>query len=135
MHTLMHKTAQKQKKRAGDGNRTHVTSLEGWSSTIELHPRKRAVDGTRTRDIHLGKVALYQLSYYRINRGKSREPGNQCGRRDSNSYASRHQILSLARLPFRHARETCPAKAGESDPLEIRTPDTLIKSQVLCQLS
>ncbi len=25
--------------RAGDGNRTHTTSLEGWSSTIELHPR------------------------------------------------------------------------------------------------
>ena len=24
---------------AGDGNRTHVTSLEGWNSTIELHPR------------------------------------------------------------------------------------------------
>lgn len=23
---------------AGDGNRTHVTSLEGWRSTIELHP-------------------------------------------------------------------------------------------------
>ena len=23
---------------AGDGNRTHVVSLEGWSSTIELHP-------------------------------------------------------------------------------------------------
>ena len=23
---------------AGDGNRTHATSLEGWSSTIELHP-------------------------------------------------------------------------------------------------
>ena len=22
---------------AGDGNRTHVASLEGWSSTIELH--------------------------------------------------------------------------------------------------
>ena len=52
--------------RAGDGNRTHVTSLEGWSSTIELHPRYGAVDGIRTRDIHLGKVALYQLSYYRI---------------------------------------------------------------------
>ena len=55
------------KKRAGDGNRTHVTSLEGWSSTIELHPQKNgAVDGSRTRDIHLGKVALYQLSYYRM---------------------------------------------------------------------
>jgi imidazolonepropionase-like amidohydrolase len=25
--------------RAGDGNRTRTTSLEGWSSTIELHPR------------------------------------------------------------------------------------------------
>ena len=24
---------------AGDGNRTHAISLEGWSSTIELHPR------------------------------------------------------------------------------------------------
>ena len=24
---------------AGDGNRTHATSLEGWDSTIELHPR------------------------------------------------------------------------------------------------
>ena len=24
---------------AGDGNRTHVTSLEGWNSTIELHPQ------------------------------------------------------------------------------------------------
>ena len=23
---------------AGDGNRTHATSLEGWRSTIELHP-------------------------------------------------------------------------------------------------
>ena len=25
---------------AGDGNRTRVISLEGWSSTIELHPHK-----------------------------------------------------------------------------------------------
>ena len=24
---------------AGDGNRTHITSLEGWGSTIELHPQ------------------------------------------------------------------------------------------------
>jgi hypothetical protein len=28
---------------AGDGNRTHVTSLEGWSSTIELHPHEVVV--------------------------------------------------------------------------------------------
>ena len=26
----------------------------------------RAIDATRTRDFHLGKVALYQLSHYRI---------------------------------------------------------------------
>ena len=25
--------------RAGDGDRTRMTSLEGWGSTIELHPR------------------------------------------------------------------------------------------------
>ena len=29
----------RKKNGAGDGNRTHVTSLEGWNSTIELHPR------------------------------------------------------------------------------------------------
>ena len=58
--------AAKQGLRAGDGNRTHVASLEGWNSTIELHPHKNgAVDEARTRDLHLGKVALYQLSYYR----------------------------------------------------------------------
>ena len=30
---------------AGDGNRTHVSSLEGWCSTIELHPHKIGVTG------------------------------------------------------------------------------------------
>ena len=29
--------------------------------------RERAEDGTRTRDPNLGKVVLYQLSYFRIN--------------------------------------------------------------------
>ena len=28
--------------------------------------KKRATDGIRTRGLHLGKVALYQLSYYRM---------------------------------------------------------------------
>ncbi len=27
---------------------------------------EKAIDGTRTRGFHLGKVALYQLSHYRI---------------------------------------------------------------------
>ena len=31
-----------------------------------MAPYFKAVDETRTRDLHLGKVALYQLSYYRI---------------------------------------------------------------------
>ena len=30
--------AQRAKPGAGEGNRTLTTSLEGWSSTIELHP-------------------------------------------------------------------------------------------------
>src|ERR1700733_5118864 len=28
---------------AGDGNRTRITSLEGWGSTIELHPHVETV--------------------------------------------------------------------------------------------
>ena len=34
-----------QTQRAGDGNRTHVSSLEGWCSTIELHPHDIGVTG------------------------------------------------------------------------------------------
>ena len=56
-----------------------------------------------------------------------------CGRRDLNSYACRHQNRNLARLPIPprpHARQRI-----FGDPSEIRTPDTLIKSQVLYRLS
>ncbi len=35
---------------AGDGNRTHTTSLEGWGSTIELRPHSVQDDGTRIGD-------------------------------------------------------------------------------------
>ena len=34
--------------------------------TTWLWRRDGAVDETRTRDLNLGKVALYQLSYYRV---------------------------------------------------------------------
>ena len=44
---------------AGSGNRTHLSSLEGWSITDIRYPHIGAKDGTRTRNIHLGKVALY----------------------------------------------------------------------------
>jgi hypothetical protein len=36
--------------KAGDENRTHMTSLEGWGSTIELRPLTRAMENcTATR--------------------------------------------------------------------------------------
>ena len=96
---------------AGDGNRTHVASLEGWNSTIELHPRNGAVDETRTRDLHLGKVALYQLSYYRktgllyhIRRAKASTFWKLVRAKRLELIRLGHQILNLARLPFRHAR-------------------------------
>ena len=79
------------------------------------YTRKKAVDEARTRDLHLGKVALYQLSYYRTVRGK-------CGRRDLNSYASRHRNLNPARLPFRHARMRLSGKRMTHRRFELRTP-------------
>jgi hypothetical protein len=35
---------------AGDGNRTRMTSLEGWSSAIELHPRSANRQRPRRRE-------------------------------------------------------------------------------------
>ena len=44
---------------------TKKASIEADSAKI-LAFIIRAIDGIRTRGLHLGKVALYQLSYYRI---------------------------------------------------------------------
>ena len=44
-------------RKAGDGNRTHVSSLEGWCSTIELHPLSRG-DRIRTCDLLVPNQAL-----------------------------------------------------------------------------
>ena len=35
-------------------------------TTLPFDTKKRAGNGTRTRDLNLGKVALYQLSYSRL---------------------------------------------------------------------
>ena len=60
---------------AGDGNRTHVSSLEGWCSTIELHPHDVGVTGfepatswSQTRrssqtEPHPGKFPRSRLSH------------------------------------------------------------------------
>jgi hypothetical protein len=39
---------------AGDGNRTRIASLEGWSSTIELHPRLPATSN----------ISVIVINYY-----------------------------------------------------------------------
>ena len=59
--------------------------------------RKRAANGTRTRDLDLGKVALYQLSYCRnvkikkiqVKRRRLELPRHNC-----------HYPLKVARLPI-----------------------------------
>ena len=51
-----------------------MAPLSGENLTYE----RRAVDEARTRDLHLGKVALYQLSYYRISAaGRNRTTDTQ----------------------------------------------------------
>src|SRR5208282_3487336 len=69
---------------AGDGNRTHVTSLEGWSSTIELHPRhggansihgRRVVNSMRlTLELHGGTCTLRPHEFAASHRGTGHRP-------------------------------------------------------------
>ena len=44
----------------------YIKLKEAAFALSNLVNKERAVDEARTRDLHLGKVALYQLSYYRI---------------------------------------------------------------------
>ena len=80
-----------------------------------------ADDETRTRDPNLGKVVLYQLSYVRNGAGEgSRTPTPKA--LDPKSSAS----ASSATPAFYYFN---------GEPYWTRTSDTLIKSQVLYQLS
>ena len=49
--------------RAGDGNRTHVSSLEGWCSTIELHPQVSGWQDSNLRPPGPTPGALAKLSH------------------------------------------------------------------------
>ena len=81
-----------------------------------------ADDETRTRDPNLGKVVLYQLSYVRNGAGEgSRTPTPKA--LDPKSSAS----ASSATPAFYYF--------NNGEPYWTRTSDTLIKSQVLYQLS
>jgi hypothetical protein len=63
-----------------DFHRDHYAPLkEPWFGSFKKI--KRAKDGVRTRDLDLGKVALYQLSYFRLYK--------------SCLYQKRHQIFQL----------------------------------------
>ena len=53
-------------KRASDENRTHVCSLEGCRSTIELHSQDGVSEGNRTLDPLIKSQLLYHLSYRNI---------------------------------------------------------------------
>ena len=48
----------------------HIADIQGFPEFGQISARphfltQRAENGTRTRDLNLGKVALYQLSYFR----------------------------------------------------------------------
>ena len=105
-------------------------------STRLRSPLKKigAGNGARTRHLSLGKAALYQMSYSR--RGRLKKVW--CGRRDLNPYAFRApepKSGASANSATPAHRETSAVKLKFGDPPEGRTPDNLIKSQVLYQLS
>ena len=70
-------------------------------TTWPWHHRRRAVDEARTRDLHLGKVALYQLSYYRMSAaGRNRTTDTQIF------------SLLLYRLSYRGTKDMMATRKG-----------------------
>ena len=118
---------------------------------------RRAENEARTRDPDLGKVVLYQLSYFRIcffcEEKETRTPTTQlslppqssastnsaisprlsevCPGQDSNLHVSQHSHLKRARLPFRHLGISFGRRAEN----EARTRDPDLGKVVLYQLS
>ena len=43
----------------------YIGNIDGYLTTVIMH-KKKAKDEIRTRDPNLGKVMLYQLSYFRM---------------------------------------------------------------------
>jgi hypothetical protein len=86
---------------AGDGNRTHVCSLEGCRSTIELRPRSGPEIGPRIP--RRGSGQNLAESDRREQDGQGATEGTRdatwwWGEADSNRRRLSHQIYSLARL-------------------------------------
>ena len=59
---------------AGDGNRTHVSSLEGWCSTIELHPHGRFLIQPRDNTIVFPGLSISFFGNLEKSRGGSSPP-------------------------------------------------------------
>jgi hypothetical protein len=59
-----------------------------------------AAKGARTLDIHLGKVAFYQLNYRRASSNTTKKL--KWAEEDLNLHGFPHMLLRHARLPFRH---------------------------------
>ena len=94
--------------RAGEGNRTLTTSLEGWSSTIELHPRetfRKFRTTTQTASTHHEKPKHQkQLILTIIGQSPPETPRTSPAKwreQDSNLRRLSHQIYSLAPLAAR----------------------------------
>ena len=103
-----------------------ASSLPRKRSTSELHWLfKRAEDEVRTRDPQLGRLMLYQLSYFRNN--KKNKVG-RAGFEPTKAYASRFTVCPswpLWYLPNISKSSKTRADGG------IRTPDQLITNQLL----
>ena len=64
-------TSKNQSSRAGEGNRTLTTSLEGWSSAIELHPHKLNPSTPAQTAQHAVKAALLAVQPKQLNQTNS----------------------------------------------------------------
>ncbi len=51
---------------AGDGNRTHAASLEGWNSTIEQHPHQFCSAIIPQREAFVKKKNQKNLNCFRM---------------------------------------------------------------------
>ena len=94
----------------------------------------RAEDGSRTRNPQLGRLMLYQLSYFRLKPHhcgliiSGYYPEKPCG--DRRIRTSEVETTDLQSVPFGHSGIS-PYGAEEGT----RTPDLLITNQWLYQLS
>jgi len=115
---------------AGEGNRTLTTSLEGWSSTIELHPRslRRRARSTAKAIGHPRRRSI-ELSVRANAAGTLRTPWKDWwAEQDSNLRRLSRQIYSLVHLAALVSARRCRAR----DPLRSVEPDRELSWRTFC---